>query len=176
MPVLSPTLDDIRFSYAIFMDMRVAALPPVQFKALMNLIRAVAAGLVWTYSPPSDGSLPGDEKSLAHLAFVSNRQWQKIRSDIQQFFSVIEGRWHLNEAWIEIGGPSRTNIPLVIQQEILAREGSVCTYCGDTSGPFEFDHIFPVIRGGKNDPSNLTLACTPCNRSKKARTLREWMA
>mgnify|MGYP001355667372 FL=1 len=60
-------------------------------------------------------------------------------------------------------------------RDVAARQGGVCTYCGTSDGPFDLDHIYPVSRGGSNEPSNLTLACASCNRSKGARTLREWL-
>lgn len=62
------------------------------------------------------------------------------------------------------------------QRAVSIREGTYCTYCGSEDGPFEFDHIFPVSRGGSNDASNLTLACRSCNSSKRDKTLKEWMA
>lgn len=60
--------------------------------------------------------------------------------------------------------------------DVLAREGRRCSYCGDTDGPFEFDHILPRARGGTSEASNLTLACRPCNAAKGSRTLAEWIA
>jgi 5-methylcytosine-specific restriction endonuclease McrA len=86
------------------------------------------------------------------------------------------GRWHLAEEWIEIDDrPARFAVPGRIAASVVAREGRRCTYCGSTEGPFDLDHIFPVARGGTNDASNLTLACASCNRSKGAKTLREWI-
>lgn len=32
----------------------------------------------------------------------------------------------------------------------------------------EIDHVMPESHGGTNSPSNLVLACLPCNRSKGA--------
>lgn len=53
-----------------------------------------------------------------------------------------------------------------------------CGYCGeDLDDGSEIDHITPVSRGGSNDPSNLTLCCLSCNRTKGDKTLseyREW--
>lgn len=36
-------------------------------------------------------------------------------------------------------------------------------------GKFEIDHRMPLSRGGSNDPSNLQLACKPCNLRKRAK-------
>jgi 5-methylcytosine-specific restriction endonuclease McrA len=42
-----------------------------------------------------------------------------------------------------------------------------CFYCGVSIGiEFEVDHYLPLSRGGTNEPSNIVLACRPCNRAK----------
>lgn len=58
---------------------------------------------------------------------------------------------------------------------ILERDGPVCAYCATEDGPFEIDHVIPISRGGSHEPDNLTVACRPCNRSKKDRTPDEWL-
>lgn len=48
-----------------------------------------------------------------------------------------------------------------------------CVYCG---GPYEHvDHVTPHRRGGTDDPSNLMPSCLPCNNSKRAKPLAEWL-
>lgn len=59
---------------------------------------------------------------------------------------------------------------------ILERDGYCCAYCGQTEGLFEVDHIVPVALGGGDDPENLICVCAPCNRSKSATPLEEWLA
>ncbi|MCJ2086518.1 HNH endonuclease [Methylobacterium sp. E-005] len=63
-----------------------------------------------------------------------------------------------------------------IKSMVVERDGLVCAYCGDLAGPFEIDHVVPYSRGGENDPSNLCVACKPCNRSKGAKTPEEWLS
>lgn len=72
-------------------------------------------------------------------------------------------------------GYGREPIPNAIRKAVFERDGEVCAYCGDQTGPFELDHITPVALGGGNEPSNLTVACKPCNSSKSATPLNEWM-
>lgn len=147
------------------------------YRALLDLVGACAVGLVWTYTEPGDGSLPDDDGYLSRVAGMSLRRWRKIRPDVERFFSIRKGRWHLAREWIGIDdAPVRYAIPLAIQRQVLTRDGRRCTYCGDTSGPFDLDHILPLSRGGSDEPSNLTLACATCNRSKGGRTLAEWFA
>ena len=58
---------------------------------------------------------------------------------------------------------------LTLRDMAFERDGYLCTYCGDESGPFEIDHIIPRIKGGENTLDNVTVACRRCNRSKKDR-------
>lgn len=49
--------------------------------------------------------------------------------------------------------------------------GHRCAYCGDrVEHPRDerknFDHVFPVSKGGDNGPGNIVLACTACNFAK----------
>lgn len=178
MTELTPRLSDIRISYdLISRSGRAYGLSDAAYRALIELVAASAAGLVWTYSPPGDGSLPDDDALLSRMTGLPLRSWRRVRPELEPFFLIKKGKWHLTQPWIAIDDrPIRFAIPLIIQEQILTREGRLCTYCGDTDGPFDLDHIFPVSRGGTNDPSNLTLACVRCNRSKGAKTLREWMA
>lgn len=61
-----------------------------------------------------------------------------------------------------------------LADKVYDRDGQVCSYCGDTEGPFQIDHIHPWSKGGKTKLSNLTVACRSCNASKRDRTLAEW--
>lgn len=42
-------------------------------------------------------------------------------------------------------------------------------YNGKDVIAFEFDHIKPVVKGGKNKINNIVLSCRFCNRSKGAK-------
>jgi hypothetical protein len=58
---------------------------------------------------------------------------------------------------------------------VFERDNFTCTYCGTVNGPMECDHIHPVSKGGSSDMSNLTTACFKCNRSKRSKTVDEWL-
>ena len=60
-----------------------------------------------------------------------------------------------------------------LRDRIYERDGRQCQYCGDTND-LTCDHIVPLLRGGTNDESNLTIACRPCNSSKGDKLLSEW--
>jgi 5-methylcytosine-specific restriction endonuclease McrA len=50
---------------------------------------------------------------------------------------------------------------------IYEKQGGRCLYCGtDLNGSFHVDHFIPIVRGGRNSPPNLALACPHCNHTK----------
>ncbi len=62
----------------------------------------------------------------------------------------------------------------VLRDEVFARDGYTCQYCGDRGTSLQCDHIIPVSRGGSNDLTNLQTACKKCNQSKHNKTISEW--
>lgn len=59
---------------------------------------------------------------------------------------------------------------------IKAAHGHSCIYCGTSDTLLTMDHVVAIARGGAHDPSNIVPACIPCNSSKKAREVNEWLA
>jgi 5-methylcytosine-specific restriction endonuclease McrA len=72
---------------------------------------------------------------------------------------------------------------------LLRASTMTCEYCGKTGLTEELkvgkgffllgtlDHVVPVSKGGAVfDPANLKVACFPCNKSKAALSLDEWLA
>lgn len=50
-----------------------------------------------------------------------------------------------------------------------------CYWCGTpVADAFEIDHVVPLSRGGPNEPDNIVVSCTPCNRSKGNKLPEEW--
>lgn len=57
---------------------------------------------------------------------------------------------------------------------LIGQGDLTCRACG-ASEDLVIDHIHPRSRGGSNDLSNLQLLCGPCNGSKGAKTMAEWL-
>lgn len=64
---------------------------------------------------------------------------------------------------------------LFSRMNIYKRDNFTCQYCEAKPGTRELsiDHIIPTSRGGKSTWLNCVLACTPCNRRKSAKTLKQ---
>lgn len=53
---------------------------------------------------------------------------------------------------------------------VFARDGYRCCHCGSRDlEDLTIDHIFPVSRGGGDEPDNLQTLCQPCNSTKSNR-------
>lgn len=61
------------------------------------------------------------------------------------------------------------------REEAFLFDDFTCQYCGRTNTRLECDHIIPISRGGNNDFENLITACFNCNRSKRNKTISEWL-
>ncbi len=68
----------------------------------------------------------------------------------------------------------RKEISIDLRAAVMKRDGAKCGYCGDTTGPFHIDHVFPAIRGGETNLANLRVSCASCNMSKGSKLLEEW--
>ena len=63
------------------------------------------------------------------------------------------------------------------REEIFARDGYRCVYCGQPFDPEELtvDHVQPRVRGGDNSAGNVVTACGGCNALKGHRRLSEFL-
>jgi 5-methylcytosine-specific restriction endonuclease McrA len=111
-------------------------------------------------------SIPTDINRIRNILRTSKQNARKILDALDWFFTEKDGLLHPVKSYTGDDNRLPWNEWREIREEIFTRDGHVCAYCGDTDGPHEIDHICPVSRGGSNDPSNLTVACVPCNRSK----------
>lgn len=154
-------------------------LSPEEFGFCVKLVWHVATITIGGhYTEPSDD--PGfddDDKIIRRLTGASRGELNRCRASITEFFVLHDGRWRLlDESMVRTTRANLRNpIPMAIRSAAMARDGRRCVYCGDTSGPFHFDHLFPVSKGGGNDLSNIVVSCVPCNMSKGSKTLAEWV-
>lgn len=61
-----------------------------------------------------------------------------------------------------------------IREYLLRKWQHQCAYCGARRVPLQIEHIIPKARGGTDRPSNLTIACAPCNQRKGKLTAAEF--
>ena len=58
------------------------------------------------------------------------------------------------------------------RENVYARDGGKCQYCGLTTPRHEatYDHVVPRARGGRTTWENIVIACVPCNQTKGGKT------
>ena len=61
-----------------------------------------------------------------------------------------------------------------VREYLLEKWKRKCAYCGKKNIPLEVEHIIPVVRGGSDRVSNLTMACHDCNQKKGTKTAAEF--
>lgn len=63
------------------------------------------------------------------------------------------------------------------RDEVFARDGYRCVYCGLTFPAEELtvDHVQPRVRGGDNSAGNVVTACGACNALKGHRRLAQFL-
>jgi 5-methylcytosine-specific restriction endonuclease McrA len=60
-------------------------------------------------------------------------------------------------------------------EAILEAAGHACIYCG-TATNLTMDHLTPLARGGNHTAENVAPACGPCNSSKGAKVVADFLA
>ena len=63
-----------------------------------------------------------------------------------------------------------------IRKHVFERDGYTCHYCGQVGGVLEPDHVIPLVKGGTNNLNNIITSCRKCNRQKKDKTVKEFLA
>ena len=134
------------------------------------------------------GFLPDNDQRLANITGCTLDEWREVRPAMESMFVIDERGWHHPDLLSEMLETAeqcgmfamarilRYGEEFYENSEILRRtKGKSCTYCGDTKGPFEIDHIHPFSRGGTGAMDNLAIACRVCNREKGARMPVEWL-
>lgn len=60
-------------------------------------------------------------------------------------------------------------------KDLYATQGGSCYYCSvNIEAGYHVEHMTPLSRGGRNDVSNICLACAPCNLRKHTKTAEEF--
>lgn len=170
-----PSLSDISLRLT---GVQFDVLTAQQFGVVSRMIWVVAQmGVNTHYTDASpDPGLPDDEVLIRRMIRCGLAEWRASKKAALDFFEVSGGKWRLiDESVIVISRTGRSPIPLAVRMAALSRDGQCCVYCGNTDGPFHFDHLWPVSRGGRDSVENVVVACAPCNLSKNDRSLREWM-
>lgn len=146
--------------------------------ALHKLVWFAASRCVYSaYSSPDDVlGFPDDVAKICRIVGCSEKKWASLEQEVLQFFELRCGNWVLaNDDFIRIAKRGRSAVPTSVKLAVGSRDAMRCVYCGDENGPFHLDHLWPVSKGGSDEPNNLVMSCADCNLSKGNKSLREWV-
>jgi 5-methylcytosine-specific restriction endonuclease McrA len=62
-----------------------------------------------------------------------------------------------------------------LREYLLEKWGRKCMYCDKEGVPLQVEHIHARASGGANRPSNLGIACQPCNQKRSAGDIRQFL-
>ena len=63
-----------------------------------------------------------------------------------------------------------------VREYLLGKWNRTCAYCDAKDTPLQAEHLHARAKGGSDRIANLALACGPCNQSKGARIIAEFLA
>lgn len=135
---------------------------------------------------------PGPSKAKRREMRITGRSWCRQCADWRPTLQVHAGlcRPHANETTRRLYRESRRfrmsrrqhshsrkrgvdPIPAEAQEMLIEEFGGRCAYCGRSASTW--DHVIPVMQGGRTTPSNIVPACAPCNSSKRDQNVFEWL-
>lgn len=151
----------------------VRAMRPEQRGAFIDLL-----AIAWGDGETEPALTTTDDEDLAEMSGLGER-WATLGRKVRAQFIERDGRLYnvqLSQVWHEriakrgsaLPSALRERIPLALRRMVWERDGGRCRN-GCDADRIEYDHIIPVIFGGRNTADNLQLLCVRCNRSKGAR-------
>jgi hypothetical protein len=92
----------------------------------------------------------------------TNRNYRDLANSERRIERRLVG-WTPEEPKLSLSGSHHRRI-----SRLIARDGPKCYLCGCTldRSQYHIEHIIPRSKGGTNHPSNLAVACVPCNYTK----------
>jgi hypothetical protein len=120
-----------------------------------------------------------DDEDLAFELEMPVKEWLALRETLtaKRLIEVAEGGIKIVN-WEEKHEPPKHSISSHIYRKhqgfVFDRDGHKCVYCSSTN-QLTLDHKIPQSKGGSHDPENLVTCCLPCNSSKGAKPLEEWL-
>jgi 5-methylcytosine-specific restriction endonuclease McrA len=105
---------------------------------------------------------------------AQNRQYGKEHylKNKQYYRAKLDQRRAIEKA-------SSENLKAIVafRESVKSKPFATCYYCEKTISTknIHFDHIVALIKGGPHSVENLCVSCSRCNRSKGAKTIKEWL-
>lgn len=113
-----------------------------------------------------------EEKRRAMQAVYAKKERERLMMKDAKAYNSQTGSRQMDMATLrqrEFAKKQRAAMTPSLRHDILERDGFRCQHCGATAADgakLHVDHIIPVAKGGKTEPSNLQTLCEECNLGK----------
>jgi 5-methylcytosine-specific restriction endonuclease McrA len=106
-----------------------------------------------------------------------DRYLQSIKRSVQKNPALYRFIWRLARLRYRIRQLSASGSFTAAQIAVLLQaQNYLCAGCqASIRNKYSIDHIHALSNGGSNDISNIQLLCKPCNSSKGAKGMHEWL-
>jgi len=122
------------------------------------------------------GTVPSTRREFAKIIGVSMRQAGPLQASLLFLLPSAAARIEICKR--ALAGFVGKRLPAeqwrIARAVVLERDDHVCVYCGSKES-LHVDHRIALARGGSNALDNLVTCCGPCNWSKGAKLLDEWV-
>ena len=113
-----------------------------------------------------------EEQRRAMQAVYAKKERERLMMKDAKAYNSQTGSRQMDMATLrqrEFAKKQRAAMTPSLRHDILERDGFRCQHCGATAADgakLHVDHIIPVAKGGKTEPSNLQTLCEECNLGK----------
>lgn len=90
---------------------------------------------------------------------------EEVENLIERVNDKTNHRFNDKAIWDSISSVERAKVTNKLRLAIYERDDYCCVKCGSEID-LEIDHIIPISKGGKSEPSNLQTLCRSCNKQK----------
>lgn len=157
-----------------------------------NVEKVKEAKRRWNANHPDDGRkryAANPEKARQQRANWVKNNPEKRAEICRKYFLANKEKIYARDTVLRLAHPERatasrhkrrtklqtSKFPIEQWKNLLKLFGSHCPYCKTSGHKLTVDHLVPVSAGGTNDIWNLVPCCKPCNSSKGAKDLNDWL-
>ena len=135
-----------------------------------GIVAASVWGVVWRIAQQTEGICYAPAQYIARLAHISEKTVRRLLRDLvgDGYVGGAAGRYDPSPISLV---PASSELAFQISLDTSERLG-LCSSCNEPG--MQMDHIHPRALGGSDDPENLQLMCSSCNRKKGTKTMAEW--
>lgn len=101
--------------------------------------------------------------------FLALEKARRARRGADVFRVMAAKRRALKKGAVIIRGVTKEDL-----EYLREMQSGLCAYCSEAE-PLTLDHVVPLSKGGQHESYNCVLACKPCNSSKGAKSLEEFL-